>query len=249
MRRICILGVAINALELEQLAELDGRDMEIWAVNEAFKGLPDGRIPDRIFQLHVRNWREADRSFLYSNGKRLPPSMNRNCFGRNKAHVEYLRTCGVPVYTQKAWEDIPTATVYPFETVQEAVGIPLPPDFKKRLWATSSFGYIGALLLTEHLKGQRVDEVLVLGCELPMGTQRERLWEWPNFAYYLGMMRGMGIHVILPVSGTSLLSAPHYALGGHPKPLEADHWLYPGNLGIIEDTLDGTWRLGTARLE
>ena len=249
MRRICILGVASNDLEKEQLkeqlTELDGGDTEIWAVNEAYRGLPEGRKADRVFQLHVRNWREADRSFLYSNGRRLPSSMNRNCFGRNKAHVDYLRTCGVPVYTQKQWEDIPTATVYPFERVREAVGIPLPPEWRKRLWATSSFGYMAALLITEHLDGQKIDEVLVLSCNLPLGTMRERIWEWPNLAYYLGLMKGMGIRIILPVSGNALLSAPHYALDGRPKPLDADHWMMPGVPGVIDDKTDGTWHLGT----
>ena len=106
---------------------------------------------------------------------------------------------------------------------------------------------MAALLLTEHLTGQTVDELLLWGIELPTGSQRERLWEWPNLAYYLGLARGMGITVTLPEHGSSLLSAPHYALGGRPQPGDADHWHYPGHPYVVSDT-DG-YHLGTWRPE
>lgn len=245
-RKLCILGVAGQAREQAQLYELEGRDdLEIWGVNEAHKTAPKGLRIDRVFQLHVRDWREAERRYLYSNGDRLPDDRDADCFGRNNEHVEYLRTCGVPVYGQVVWPDIPTSTVYPFGRVEEAVGIALPPKGIKRLWATSSFGYMAALALTEHLAGDTIDELLLYAIELPLGTQRERLWEWPNFAYYCGLAAGLGIKLTLPSTGSSILSAPHYALQGHPFPNEADHWLFPGYPEIVDDgeVLHlGTWR-------
>jgi hypothetical protein len=260
MRRVCFLGTATSAFEKEQLQEEIAPDTEIWAVNEAHWGLGD-RKPDRVFQMHVRDWRESERRYL-GHG-RLPKGLHHNCFGRNREHVEYLRTCGVPVYSQQIWQDIPTSLVYPFEEVREAVGIPLPPLGDKRLWATSSFGYMTALLITEHLLGleaflssfrevrattlshSRVDELQLIGVELPLGTTRERIWEWPNFAYYLGLATGLGIKLVLPSTGTALLSAPHYALGGHPWVHEADHWWVPGYGSVVFDEEELVYRLGT----
>ena len=251
MRRVCFLGLASTPLEHAQLEEEIPADMEIWVVNEAHWALAD-RKPSRVFQLHVRDWRESERRYL--NGGALPLGHHTDCFGRNDAHVEYLRTCGVPVYGQQVWGDIPTSIRYPFDDVANTVGIPLPPDGHKRLWATSSFGYMAALLLAEHKNGQlgsrfprgdAVDELKLVGIELPLGTQRERLWEWPNFAYYLGLATGLGINVTLPSCGTALLSAPHYALDGHPVVHEADHWWVPGYAGVVYDEEDQVYRLGT----
>lgn len=274
MRRICLLGVAASALEHDQLAEIPA-DAEIWAVNEAHRGLGDRKLnpeKDRVFQLHVRNWRESERRYLNDSpkGMALPEGCDTDCFGRNNEHVEYLRTCGVPVYGQQVWTDIPTSIRYPFETVTKAVGIRLPPEGNKRLWVTSSFGYMAALALTEHLEAgrlweekrlagvvypileefdeARVENLLLVGIELPLGTTRERLWEWPNFAYYLGLATGFGIKITLPSTGTSLLSAPHYALDGHPYPQEADHWFAPGYSGVVYDPHDDTLHLGTTTI-
>lgn len=271
-RKVCLFGGAIR--DESVLAEIPD-DAEIWAVNEMHRHLGD-RKPSRVFQMHVRDWREREREYLLGGAKGvLPGSLGHDCFGRNEEHVTYLRTCGVPVYGQQVWPDIPTSVRYPFEQVTEAVGIPLPPSGNKRLWATSSFGYMAALLLTEHktcerhieveamdhtdstgrviaqghrirsVSEQSVEELICIGIELPTGTNREKLWEWPNFAYYLGLATGLGITVTLPSSGTSLLSAPHYALGGHPYPMEADHWHYPGHAGVVVDEEDGVYRLGT----
>lgn len=246
-RKIGIFGVAASALEKEQMQDTFPPDLEAWVVNEAHRHLPSGIRPACVFQLHVRDWREAERRYLHSNGDCLPPGLDPDCFGRDNAHVEYLRTCGVPVYGQRQWPDIPTSVRYPFEEVEDAVGIPLPPHGNKRLWATSSFGYMVALLLMEHLRGECVEAVYLYGVELPDGTSRERLWEWPNLAYYLGLMVGLGIKLALPPTGTFLLSAPHYALDGHPYPEEADHWWAPGPRAIVND--GETYHLGSAKRE
>ena len=200
-------------------------DVEVWSANEAYELLPEARKPDRIFQMHPRDWREEERRFL-----RQTPE--HDCFGRNAEHVEYLRTCGVPVYGHQVWDDIPTSVRYPFEAVTAAVGVPLPPDGKRRLWATSTWGYMAALLLKECFVWRDVGGVWLQGVELPRGTNRERLWEWPNLAYYLGMMTTLGIAIHLPESGSSLLSAPLYALDGNPKVWHPDHWWSPG-AGVV----------------
>ena len=248
MRRVCFLGTAITPDRAAQIPE----GVEIWVANEAYRSLPEGRSPARVFQMHPRDWREAERRYLYGDG-RLPDDLDQGCFGRNLAHLEYLKACGVTVFGQQRWGDIPTSVRYPFEQVTSSVGVALPPDGKRRLWATSSWGYMAALLLTEHAAAvwsdvEPIGELLLYGIELPLGTQRERLWEWPNLAYYLGMARGRGIHVTLPEYGSSLLSSPHYALDGRPKPRDPDHWHFPGEAAVIRDVEAGTDREQVYRL-
>jgi len=248
VRKVCFLGTAVTASCVDEIPP----DAEIWVANEAHRLLPEGRTPARVFQMHPRDWRETERRYL--NGGSLPEGCDENCFGRNEAHVEYLRTCGVPVYAQTHWLDIPSCVCYPFDDVTEVVGIPLPPHGNKRLWATSTFGYMAALLLTEDCKtawlesgaaAERVESLQLIGIELPMGTWRERLWEWPNLAYYLGVTRGMGIEIILPSTGSALLSAPHYALAGQPQPGAADHWFVAGQAFVQHNPDDDTLGLGT----
>lgn len=209
-------------------------DAEIWCANEAHRVIGE-RTPSRIFQIHPRDWRERERKFL--NDGTLPEGVDADCFGRNGDHVAYLRRCDIPVYAQQIWPDIPSSVLYPFARVTGALGIPLPPYGARRLWATSTFGYMAALALTEHLEGAPIAAIGLAGIELPVGTSRERQWEWPNLAYYLGMAAGLGIDIILPQYGTSLLSAPLYAVEGKPQPLDPDHWWCPGEIGIETDGL------------
>lgn len=212
---------------------------ELWCANEANRGI-GARRPFRIFQMHPRDWREAERRYLHCGI--LPEGCDPDCFGRNDEHVEYLRECGITVYAERHWRDIPTSERYPFDQVTATVGIALPPSGSKRLWATSTFGYMAALALTEHLGGIPITEIGLAGVELPIGSTRERTWEWPNLAYYLGLAQGLGIELLLPRNGTSLLSAPLYAVDGHPQPLDPDHWWVPGEAGIKWE--DGVYRLG-----
>lgn len=245
MRDVVFLGTAHPSVD-----EIPD-NAEIWVANEAHRLLPEDRKPSRIFQLHPRDWRETERRYL--NGGDLPSHCDPDCFGRNRDHVEYLRTCGVPVYSQTHWLDIPSCIAYPFDEVREEVGISLPPAGTKRLWATSTFGYMAALLVREQIYALEhrlaMDEVIaslqLLGIELPMGTWRERTWEWPNLAYYIGLLRGLGVRILLPSAGSSLLSAPHYALASQPHPGDADHWFTAGHPWIVVNEDDDTIGLGT----
>lgn len=206
--------------------------VEFWAANEAVS-LPFPGGVNRVFQLHPRDWREAERRFL--SGGELPAGLDPDCFGRTAGHVERLRACAAPVYCLEAWPDLPTAVVYPFGAVMAKMGV--PPLGK--LYATSTFGYMMALALSEHLEAwsaegrgepspqARISEIRLSGIELPLGTLRERVWEWPNLAYYLGLAVGLGITITLPPGGSSLLNAPLYAVESPFLPDDPDHWWQP----------------------
>lgn len=224
-RIVCLVGT--HPLNRDWALEMEP-GVEFWAANEAGSmPLPGGA--HYVFQLHPRDWREAERRFL--NGGELPAGIDPNCFGRSAAHVEMLRASTVPVYCQADWADIPNARIYPFDEVGELLGV--PPD--GRLWATSTFGYMLALALYQHTYGPKIAEIRLAGVELPIGTMRERVWEWPNLAYYLGVAAGWGIKISLPPTGSSLMNAPLYAVESPFVPNDPDHWWSPaGSLGLVE---------------
>lgn len=228
MRTILLAG--FHPLSLDWAKE-QPPEVEIWVPNEGNQFVP--RV-DRVFQMHPRRWRENER--MLRNGNALPLHLDHNCFGRGEKHVEYLRTCGVPVYGQRVWSDIPTSVAYPFHEITERFGVPFPPSYRKRLYVTSTFGYMVALACWEHVQAgpevwvtsgttygtqeatvrwpvsQHIAEIRIAGVELYDG--REGRWEKPNLLYWLGIAQGLGIKIGLPPQGTSFLNAPLYAVEG-----------------------------------
>ncbi len=207
------------------------RRVEIWVPNEGHRHFPRY---DRIFQMHPRRWREGERMLGYGTLDRpqLPLERDHNCFGRDVAHVASLRAATVPVYCQQVWRDIPQSIAYPFKAVTKAFGVPFPPSYRKRLYVTSTFGYMVALACLEHQQGQTVSEIRVGGVELYDG--REGRWEKPNLFYWLGIAQGMGIKIGLPPMGTSVLNAPLYAIEG-PFPGSVDSDRLPVGHGAYEE--------------
>lgn len=207
------------------------RKVEIWVPNEGHRIFPRY---DRIFQMHPRRWREGERMLGYGtmDNPQLPLARDHNCFGRDINHVEGLRNATVPVYCQQVWPDIPQSIAYPFKEITKAFGVSFPPSYRKRLYVTSTFGYMVALALLEHQQGQTVGEIRVAGVELYDG--REGRWERPNLFYWLGIAQGMGIKIGLPPMGTSVLNAPLYAIEG-PFPGSVDSDNLPVGHGWGED--------------
>lgn len=235
-RIVCLVGTHSRtrgwALDMEL-------GVEFWAANEAVS-MPFPGGCHYVFQIHPRDWREGERRFL--NGGELPFGIDPDCFGRSASHVDMLRASLCPVICQEIWPDIVTSTRYPFVPVATVLGV--PPN--GRLWATSTFGYMLALALYEHIvTGEAISEIRLAGVELPIGTLRERIWEWPNLAYYLGMAAGLGIKITLPPDGSSLMNAPLYAVESPFLPNDPDHWWSPaGTLDVVR--VDGGYGIRRA---
>ena len=173
---------------------------------------------DRWFQIHPPNWRDEKRRAMWEKKyPKLPwPDELSHAYGRNPSHVEFLKTCGVPLYMQQADPQFPTAIRYPFEEVTATLGIRKHPHGKKWLYATSTPAYMIALALHEHrtVKGRRLKEIRVAGIELASLT--EYVWQRPAMEYYLGLATGWGIKVNFGPLGTALLAAPRYAIDPEP---------------------------------
>ena len=144
------------------------------------------RPAQRWFQLHHR---------MHNRDNGHPPGH----FGRPLGHEEFLAGLDIPVYMREEDALIPSSVEYPLSEVMERFGA----------YFTSTMAYMIALALYEG-----VDEISLLGIDLDVGDEYKH--QKPCVEYLLGMAKGMGVKVTLPVGGT-LLKAPLYAYGEFPE--------------------------------
>lgn len=135
-------------------------------------------------------------------------SIEPDGFGRPKYHLEFLKRCGVPVYTYGVDERIPTSVAYPYDEIVERYGTDWIGD-TKRPYLTSTAAYMLALAVYEHDNGETVDEIRLAGIELSIGT--EYFHQKPCVEFWLGMAMGRGIRIGQSPYGTSLLVGQIYA--------------------------------------
>ena len=161
-RAVAVVGTAPNS---RKLANDLPDDVEIWALNDCYTFL---KRWDRWFEIHNRAVWEAD----------------------GEEHVEFLKTCSVPVYMLTEYPDIPNSVAYPYEEVKE----------KLSGYLASTVDYMLALAIAED-----VDELHVIGVN--MATETEFTHQRPSCEYWLGMAQGRGIIVHLPENSPMLRSS------------------------------------------
>ena len=173
MRSVAIVGFAKPSREL---ANQEPKEVEVWGLNTGHEFLTRY---DRWFQLHPKNWKGPETLDL---------------FGRDPIHLEFLKTCAVPVYMQHKDERIPTSIEYPLQAVCESVGTG---------YFTSSVAYMIGLALHE-----KVDEIKLFGVNA--SSSFEYFKQKACIEYLLGLAKGRGIKVTL-TPDCPLLKAPLYA--------------------------------------
>tara|TARA_R100000808_G_scaffold18710_1_gene40917 strand:- start:9439 stop:10098 length:660 start_codon:yes stop_codon:yes gene_type:complete len=173
------------------------------------------RKASRWFQLHPRNWNET---------KAIENEWDLDNYGRPKQHVELLSKLDVPIYQQAIDERIPMSTIYPIDEVAERYGFEWV-DGSKRAYLTSTASFMIALAVLEHDryvdkhprgKKGRVQRIHLAGIELAIGT--EYFDQRPCLEYWCGLATGKGIDIVLPKTGSNLLTGQTYAYE-HSDPL------------------------------
>lgn len=108
-------------------------------------------------------------------------------------HLQWLRTCGIPVYmfAEHMSYDIPTAVPYPREAVVEHFGH----------YFTNSVSWMLALAI---MSGQ-FPEIGIYGID--MAQDEEYQHQRPSVEFFLGWARGKGIDIDIPATA-DLLKAP-----------------------------------------
>lgn len=178
-RKVAIVGAGHG----KQHAPTESDEWEVWALNAVPVIDRYGRLrADRWFELHERH-------------------------AQSEKDMAFIRACPVPLYLPPTWaermladrrdglnpgEDVPNGLAYPLA----AIGADWPAYF------TCTFAYQMALALHEDF-----DTVGLFGVELAYGTTRERSFEWACVSFWLGLLIGRGVSIVLP---------PGSLLGRHP---------------------------------
>jgi hypothetical protein len=168
-RTVCIVGYA---QETRDLANSQPDDVELWGMNVNHKFM---KRWDRWFQLHPPVWK------------------GHPFYGRSLEHVEFLKTCDVPLFMRYPNPEFPTAVEYPLEDVRTSLGRP---------YITSTAANMIGLAIHEE-----VDEIRLFGVN--MSSNSEYVDQRPCVEWMLGLAEGRGIKVEVPSSSPVLNGADY----------------------------------------
>ena len=211
MKTVCIVG---GARHLWNGLEDGPADQEYWGLNQGHWVFSLRRFEHsplkftRWFQIHP--WEPMER--------RQDPEMG---------HIEWLATCGIPVYLEEVQAKIPTGVRYPFEEVVATIG--------SNYFATNSFGYMLALAIHEGF-----EEIKLFGADFGPKDISDA-YARPCIEFLLGLAVGRGIKVWAP-EGSALLKGDLYGRTVNQSGLALEEALdvlrrYSGRLMYREERL------------
>jgi len=173
------IGISGTAPTSALSAPRDG-SVELWGLNNGWQQHPPQQRlmgVTRWFELHAEDWwRDTGR--------------------RGQGHVEFLRSCPVPVYMAEHYPDIPHAVRFPREHLRA----------KYLDYFTSSVAWMLALAVDELASG---DTIHLYGVDLSTSAEYRRQRACVEF--WLGAASGHGINVQLPPL-CPLLQGASYAI-------------------------------------
>lgn len=181
-------------------------------------GLNSVRIFDRSGRFRADRWFQLHPPWSLSLDERL-----------------WAPLCPVPTYTIEAWPEMRQWVRYPLDTIVGSLRLP-------HAAFCSSMAYMMVLAIYEGFS-----EIALLGIQLQAGHLRERLAEYPNLAYWVGVAEGRGITVTIPPS-SGLLQFPYrygydYEAERRWGRLLAQEWALAARYGVLDDgDLDPTAR-------
>lgn len=176
-------------------------DAEIWGINAAHYFL---KRPAHVwFQLHPRDW-------ATSGG---PPT---GYYGRPKEHFEFLQKFEGTLFLLEPDPDLPKARTFPLAEIEHEFG---------REYLTSTFAYMLAWVLHEHLHVRPVNNLHLYGINLT--AMEEYAHQRPCAEYWLGRIEQAGILLSIPLA-SALLKGPVYPSRGEDLAAHAytrlQHW-------------------------
>lgn len=183
-KKVCIVGFAKSWVE----TPFEDPDFEIWGLNELYKYFKQkpGARADRWFEIHNPN----------------SPSKN------NKDHHEFLKTCGMPVYMQKHFDEFPTSMPYPREEVKSMINENMIYTGKGSRYCNFS-NQITWMILLAVLEG--FEEIHVYGVDMAtkeeiktadgkMEVTGEYIWQRPSVEAMICYCLGKGIKMLVPLT-------------------------------------------------
>jgi hypothetical protein len=177
--KVAIVGFAGT----KHMAPYDNPDeFEIWGMNDLFEHIPRYT---RWFDIHDRYLHNMD---------------NYNTREGQKPYIDRLATLGVPIYMKEDYDIVPTAIRYPYELMVDEFGIPrLGQPHIKDPYFTNSVSFMIALAIYEQF-----EEIHIYGVDMAALQGGEYQLQRPSCEYYIGIARGRGIPVYLPIESDLL---------------------------------------------
>lgn len=172
-RTVCIVGLAPSSRD--RIAdEPAGGDM--WGLNMGHAYFAPEVLSKFTAWFQMHPWEE------------MAPRQNPRL-----RHLEWLKTCGIPVYMEEQHPEVPTSLRYPYEAVCETI---------HGTYLTSQPAFMLALAI--H---QGYDLIKLYGID--MNCEREWAYERACFEHLLGIAVGRGIRIWMP-EDCPLLKGPIY---------------------------------------
>ena len=174
-KKLAIVGFALS----RDQAPFSDPEFEIWTVNNLYRFVPR---QDAIFEMHTRE--QIDAEMVHGVD--------------NKTYIEELREMKIPVYMQEAYPDVPPAVKYPLEEMIKEFGVPRKKDGETPdAYFTNSISFMLALGIYKGF-----EEIHVYGVDMAVGTEYNE--QRPSCEYYIGIAKGRGIKIYLPLESDLL---------------------------------------------
>lgn len=188
-KKVAIVGFASSS---RLKAPYGDQAWEVWGENQLYRFIPRAT---RWFEIHPH---EGPYSYLAD----MVP---------NTDYPKWMRELPIPLYMVSQKPEFPQSITYPMQQLIDEFGLAdMRPDAKKKGYFHSSVDYMIALAISEGF-----EEIGVWGIDMTHDT--EWGYQKPSGSFWLGVARGRGIKVTVPVE-SALLKNDGYAYGYDPLP-------------------------------
>jgi hypothetical protein len=183
-RVVAIVGFA-ETTRMQVLKEPEST--EIWSLNRCY-----------VFLKRWDRWYEVHEPDLYTGKTGL----------REEGYLDLLRNSKVPIYMQHPSPEFPMAQKLPKDEIIHMFG----QQGEGFDYFTTSIAYMLAHVAYEHKMGQSVSEMHMYGVD--MSAYSEYSEQLPCVNFWLGVLMGMGIKVVIPTASPLLKCVAQYGRHG-----------------------------------
>ncbi len=181
-KKVAICGTAPSS---RMMANEQEPDVDIWALNDCYSFIDQVHLNgSRWFEIHAEDvWK-----------------------GDGEGHIAFLKA-HPHVYMLQHFEELPGSMQYPFEAIRDEFfpGLDISnTDNMANMMLGSTIDFMLALALVEGY-----EEIKVYG--INMATDTEFKHQLPSCNFWLGMIRGRGVKLVLPES-CPMLQVPIYGV-------------------------------------
>lgn len=164
VKKVAIVGTAMT----HKNAPYGDPSWELWGLNDHWNNMP-----------RATRWFEAN----YDAAKEAKVSHRKEI-----TRLDWLKTCPIPVYMEKHYDEVPMSIRYPYEEINDFIS---DLDPCGRYYFTNSVSYMIALAIYEGF-----DIIHLYGVDMAVGSEYEQ--QRPSCEFWVGIAKGRGIQMYIP---------------------------------------------------